>query len=100
MSLTFEEVQHFVPTADRVIVHLRPGVQETPSGLIIPPDSQQITQYGDVLAVGPDQKLVSPGDLVLLNLHCGIHLCDHLNTPVLLVESTDIQAVLDRLSGA
>lgn len=94
MAFTYSNVLRMRPSADRVIVHLRPGVQETPSGIILPPDAQQITQYGDVISVGPDQTLVRPGDIVLLNLHCGIQLCDHLNTPVLLVESKDIQAIL------
>lgn len=83
------------PTGNLVLVHLRPGLQETPSGLIIPPQSQQITQHGDVIATGPACTAVSPGDLVLVPLHGGTHVTWTQNTPVLLIPEPDLLAILD-----
>lgn len=82
------------PTADRLVVWMDPGVQETPSGLIIPPQAQQITQTGLVLAVGPDVKNVVLSDRVLVGLHAGTHLTWKQNTPVLLVHESELIAVL------
>lgn len=82
------------PTSNLVLVHLRPGAQETPSGLILPPSAQQITQTGDVLAVGPSTTLTRPGDLVLVGLHSGTHVRWQQNTPVLLIPEPDILAIL------
>lgn len=84
------------PTGDLVLVHLDPGLQITPAGLIIPPSAQQITQTGLVLAVGPDVPVtdIPVGSTVLIDLHCGTHVCWQANTPVLLVPLPNIQAVL------
>ena len=89
-----EDLSRLHPTTDHLVVHLRPGQQITPSGLIIPPQSQQITQHGDVLSIGPDVKHIAVGDQVLLNLHCGTKLLDLQNTPVLLVSQADVQAII------
>jgi co-chaperonin GroES (HSP10) len=92
--MNLQDLPRLRPTANRLLVHLRPGAQETPGGLIIPPQAQQITQNADVLAIGPDVKHVAVGDLLLLDLHCGTQLCWKQNTPVLMIKETDIQAVL------
>lgn len=89
------DLTRFHPTLSRALVHLDPGTQITPSGLFLPPDSQQITRHGLVLAIGPDQSLVKPGDRVLLELDCGLEVTRLKNTPVLLVESKDIIAILE-----
>lgn len=83
------------PTLSRVLIHLDPGVQETPSGLFLPPSAQQITQHGLVLAVGPDQHSIRPGDRVVIELHSGIEVGQLKNTPVLLVEPDKILAILE-----
>lgn len=93
--MTDKDLYRLKPTAKHLIVHLRPGQQITPAGIIIPPDSQQVTQHGDVLSIGPDVQHIQPGDQVLLSLHCGTHLCDLQNTPVLLVTQSDVQAILE-----
>lgn len=82
------------PTRDRLLVHLNPGVQETPHGIIVPPSIQQITQHGRVLAVGPDCNSIHEGDTVVLQLHCGIEVGQRQNTPIILVEMKDILGVL------
>ena len=84
------------PTGSRVLVHLDPGLQETPNGIILPPDAQQITRHGLILAVGPDQYTVSPGDRILIELHAGTEVGWLKNTPVLLVEAKDIVAILSQ----
>jgi len=86
---------HLHPTLSRLLVHLDPGTQSTPSGLFLPPDSQQITRHGVVLAVGPDQTDIPVGSRVLLELLCGIEVARLQNTPVLLVEPTDVIALLE-----
>lgn len=93
--MTESDLPHLHPTDDHLLVHLRPGQQETAGGLIIPPAYQQITQHADVLAVGPKVVHCSQGQLVLLNLHCGTHICWKQNTPVLMVRESDVQAILE-----
>ena len=93
--MTPDNLPRLHPTQAHLVVHLRPGQQVTPAGIIIPPQSQQITQHGDVLSVGPDVQHIQPGDQVLLTLHCGTKLCDLQNTPVLLVTQADVQAILE-----
>lgn len=92
--MTPADLDRIHPTAARVVVHLDPGAQETPGGLIIPPQYQQITQHGRVCACGPDCTLVGVQSTVLLDLNAGTRLGWLDNTPVLLVDEADIQAVL------
>ena len=61
------ELSTIHPTGNLLLVHLRPGVQQTASGIIIPANAQQITQWGDILATGPEAAAIcSPGQLVLV----------------------------------
>ena len=90
------ELSTIHPTGNLLLVHLRPGVQQTASGIIIPANAQQITQWGDILATGPEAATVcSPGQLVLVGLHAGTHVTWHQNTPVILVSLDDCLALLE-----
>lgn len=93
--MPFDYFNRFHPVGDRLVVHLDCGSQITKSGLILPPDTQQIRQHGTVLSTGPDVTLVAPGQKVLLPLHCGTSLGDLQNTPVLLVFEKDLLAILE-----
>ena len=94
--MTEQELPRLKPTGDRVIVWLNPGVQETAGGIIIPPMAQQITQTGRILAVSEDvSEPIAVGQTVMIDLHCGTHLCWKQNTPVLMVETAHVQAILD-----
>lgn len=86
------------PVGDYCVIHMRPGVQETPHGIILPPSAQQITTYGDILATGPDCT-VEVGQLGLVPLHGGIELCWLANTPVLLVKESELLGVVDLVGG-
>ncbi len=88
-------IDNLLPLGNLLLVHLRPGVQELPSGLVIPPGIQQITQQGDVLRAGPDAHEVKPGDLVLLDMFSGTQVGWKQNTPVILVPEDRVQAILE-----
>ena len=90
-----DELPRIKPSGALTLIHLRPGIQETPHGIILPPSAQQITQYGDILATGPDCKLCQPGQLALIPLHAGTEVCWLKNTPVLLVPEADLLAILE-----
>jgi co-chaperonin GroES (HSP10) len=90
-----DDLARIKPTSDQLVIHLRPGVQETKYGIILPPSAQQITQYGDILAIGPDCTLVQLGQVVLIPLHAGTELCWLKNTPVLLVKESDLLAIVE-----
>ena len=93
--MTESDLSHLVPANDNVLVWMRPGVQQSAGGLIIPPSAQQISQIGDVLSTAPGVSTPKPGDMVLVGIHAGTHICWKANTPVLLVHVPDIIAVLE-----
>jgi co-chaperonin GroES (HSP10) len=84
------------PLHNQVMVWLDPGEQQTKSGLIIPPQFQQITQHGQVLKVSNDlsDSTITIGCTVLIDLNTGIEVGYKQNTPVLLVDVKNIQAIL------
>lgn len=93
--MTLEDLKKIKPTDDLVLVHMNPGVQSTPSGLLLPPFAQQITSHGKVLAVGPSVKLVAPGNTVLVSLYDNLELGTFANTPVLLIKEKHIEAIIE-----
>lgn len=48
-----EDTYTLRPCNDRLVVKLCPTQQETPGGIVLPGDSQDVPQYADVVVVGP-----------------------------------------------
>jgi chaperonin GroES len=53
------------PLSDRLLVRPDEPEQKTTSGILIPPTSQQDSQQGTVLAVGPECSNLSVGEIII-----------------------------------
>ena len=91
------DLERYRPVGKRLVVWLDPGVQALPSGLVLPPDAQEIRSTGIVMCVSDEVPAADfrPGMRVLVTNTAGLSLGWLKNTPVNLYEVGDIQAVLE-----
>lgn len=59
--------------ADKVLVKLHKPEERSKSGLIIiPKEAQKTSSFATVIAIGPRQENVKPGDVVVISSYVGI----------------------------
>ena len=80
-----------------LLVWLDTGIQQTASGLVLPPDAQEIRQTGTIVAIGPDidSSELSPSMRVLVDRTKGRMLGIYKNSPVNVYEYEDIFATIE-----
>jgi chaperonin GroES len=81
------------PLQDRILVRPTQKPTKTPGGIVLPEIAQDKPTQGTVLAVGPDNKHVTKGDVVLFSAYAGMQL-DFDGQPLLILKPDDVAATV------
>lgn len=84
------------PLEDRVLVKPDKPLEQTKSGLIIPPSAQgtlEKLRHGKVVLKGADAKRVQEGDYVMYGQYTGTEV-EHENMPHLMMREADIVCIV------
>ena len=83
------------PLGNRVLISLAEVVEKTNSGIYLPEEAKEKPQAGEVIAIGSAEEIeVKVGDKVLYQKFSGTKVKDNNDQELLLIEQTDILAVI------
>ena len=83
------------PLGNRVLISLEEAVEKTNSGIYLPEGAKEKPQAGEVIAIGSAEEIeVKVGDKVLYQKFSGTKVKDNNDQELLLIEQTDILAVI------
>lgn len=86
------------PRGSRVLIEHRPQERKTAGGVYLPVTTEpqgSPTEYGTVLAVGPEVEGIIPGQSVLFHRHAGVSIEDGDKKLQLLLEESILALVGD-----
>lgn len=70
-GFSVNETEDFYVVSDRVLTEVVAPASRTKGGVLIPETAKKDVCYGKVLRVGPKQKEIKVGDVVVFSQYCG-----------------------------
>ena len=83
------------PLADRLLVRRMLRPEKTEGGIVLPDQTREISQTGEILVVGPDVKTLARGDIVLFSAYAARPLVDE---DLMIVREVDVFARIEPIS--